>query len=224
MMRKFTRGKRRNGTREGSALSSGGTMTRELESLIVAAYESGELSHPENFVLDCLMLQVITRRPERGRDVAMSGERLRELLAGAGHRTDRRALSAIIARLIEHFRIPIGTSKGSPSGYFLTITDADQESAALELWAQIRSMIRRAQILSPRTRHGREILGQLEAELADAERIADEQSYGTGTFVCHHCEYENDREELADGEAIICDGCGKSFIGWETLRFGGEHG
>jgi hypothetical protein len=146
-------------------------MTPELTSVIFEARFSGKLAPRERVVLDMLCGEVKGDDGHFGRNEAITGPQIREKALQLGVRMDRRMLSDAVATLIETWHIPIGTSKGakgSPAGYFLTVSDEDQEKAFDELWAQIRSMIRRARVLSPKTRHGRQLVGQLAAEFEEA--------------------------------------------------------
>lgn len=144
-------------------------MTQELTDRVFAARFSNRLNEREAIVLHLLYE---AGGGHFGRQSAISGEDIRAHAERFGVVMNRRSLSDAVAMLIDLWRIPIGTSKAPPAGYFLTVTDEDQEEAAAELVKQGVSMLRRAMVLSPKTKYGRELLGQITAEFKEEERAA----------------------------------------------------
>lgn len=147
-------------------------MTTDLLALVFAARtnKTNPLERSDEILLSLLPC---------GRHMAVSGDLLRRILAFRLARpVSRRQLSIIIARLINDHRIPVGTSKASPAGYFLVETNDDRKAAAKVCWDQIAQMIRRARVLSPDTLYGRVLLGQqlLEMRAKSSELSTDEDA------------------------------------------------
>lgn len=136
-------------------------MTQTLTDRIFQARFGNKLNEREELVLWILS---DSGEGHFGRANAISGEDIRSQAERRGFRMNRRSLSEVVASLVDVHRIPIGTSKAPPAGYFLTVSDEDQEQAAGELVSQAKAMLHRASILSPKSMHGRELLGQLQAQ------------------------------------------------------------
>ncbi|MEN6601766.1 MAG: hypothetical protein ABFD86_05065, partial [Bryobacteraceae bacterium] len=83
------------------------------------------------------------------------------LMRGCGHRElDARRVKKVVEQLRVTHRIPIGSRREFPAGYFRIVTEEDLEKAIGSYRAQIFSMLRVLRACMPRSRAA-EFFGQL---------------------------------------------------------------
>lgn len=76
-----------------------------------------------------------------------------------------RSVKGAVKHLVEECQIAIGASRQVPYGYFFITSGEQAEKAATPLLAEIRSLVKRCKVLSPRSNYVRHLLGQLEVDL-----------------------------------------------------------
>lgn len=76
---------------------------------------------------------------------------------------DDRTVKEVVESLITFHKVRIGAARGKPNGYFLIRTIEDQEAAVKPYRSQIRTMLRRLEVLDGKSAV-LELLGQLRTE------------------------------------------------------------
>jgi hypothetical protein len=137
-------------------------LPNDLHKLIVSARSSETLSACGRAILDVLTDPC---RLRVGKQSAISIARLQELWMQLwGEHWCDRDIKKAVKELVEEHRIPVGSSRVEPYGYYLAVSDEDIEAAERPLRREIQSLAARLKTFNPKSDYVRHILGQQELE------------------------------------------------------------
>jgi len=129
------------------------------------AWRAGRMTDCESAVLLVLMYGSPTG-PCAGRQNPLSISTMQSIWhRGGQHVWNNRSVKKAAKSLLEQHEIPVGSSRETPSGYYIVLDDEDAESTVRAWAAEIRSLANRCRALSPKSPYVRELLGQMTVEM-----------------------------------------------------------
>ncbi len=114
---------------------------RELDARVTAALQANVFSEREKEILRVIAGHKGATKAIRSEDVAKAAGM--EWCEGA-----RREIAGVVETAVLLHKIPIGGSRGKPSGYFLVVNANDLEVAITPLWGEVYALLRRLRALT----------------------------------------------------------------------------